>query len=107
MKIPFEQEFELYHYGESLCSQKARLGMAEKQLNYRSHHIVICDVAEQCQNLTEEYIRVNPKGIVPTLIHYGEQVFDAHEIIRYVDKIYPDSGVRLWPSDPERLSIAQ
>ena len=107
MKIPFEQEFELYHYGESLCSQKARLGMAEKQLNYKSHHIVICDVAEQCQNLTEEYIRVNPKGIVPTLIHYGEQVFDAHEIIRYVDKIYPDSGVRLWPSDPERLSIAQ
>ena len=107
MEIPFEQEFELYHYRESLCSQKARIGMAEKELNYKSHHIVICDVAEQCQSLSEEYIRVNPKGIVPTLIHFGEQVFHAHQIIRYVDKKYPDSGESVWPTDPKKAGIAQ
>ena len=41
MTIAHQQELELYHYSESFCSQKARLGMAEKDLNYKSNHIVI------------------------------------------------------------------
>ena len=105
--ISHDQEFELYHYGESLCSQKARIGMAEKNLEYKSHHIVICDVAEECQNLSEEYLEVNPRGVVPTLVHNGRQVFNAHHIIRYVDDNYPDNGQKLWPSDPARIKIAQ
>jgi len=48
--FPFEQELELYHYAESLCSQKARVGLAEKQLDYRSRHIVLCDIAEDSQS---------------------------------------------------------
>ncbi len=106
MTIAHEQELELYHYGESLCSQKARLGMAEKGLDYKSRHIVICDVAEECQNLSTDYLKVNPKGIVPTLVHKGEPVYDAHRIIKYVDEQYPDSGTRLWPEDEDRQQIA-
>lgn len=107
MTIPHEQEFELYHYKESLCSQKARAGMAEKGVDYKSHHIVICDLAEECENLSPPYLAVNPKGIVPTLVHNGEPVFDAHRIIRHVDEQYPDSGERLWPQDKERAEIAE
>ncbi|MEM7280651.1 MAG: glutathione S-transferase family protein [Pseudomonadota bacterium] len=104
--IPFEQELELYHYCESLCSQKARIGFVEKQLDYKSHHIVICDVAEECQNLDDDYLKVNPKGIVPTLVHHGQPVYDAHQIIRHIDLEYPDSGTRLWPTDTRELKIA-
>ncbi len=106
MAIAYEQEFELYHYGESLCSQKARIGLAEKSLDYKSHHIVICDVAEDCQNLTPEYLKVNPKGIVPTLVHKGRPVYDAHRIIKYADEQFPKRGARLWPEDEERRQIA-
>ena len=106
MTIAYEQEWELYHYSESLCSQKARLGLAEKGIDYKSRHIVICDVAEECQNLSPDYLRVNPKGIVPTLVHNGEPVYDAHRIIKYVDERYYDTGIRLWPEDEDRRQIA-
>lgn len=106
MTIAFEQEWELYHYSESLCSQKARLGLAEKGVDYKSHHIVICDVAEKCQNLKPDYLRVNPKGIVPTLVHKGTPVYDAHRIVKYVDEQCYDSGTRLWPEDEIRQQIA-
>lgn len=105
--IPFEQELELYHYAESLCSQKARVGLAEKQVPYRSNHIVICDVAEQCQNLDDDYLNVNPKGIVPTLVHNGKPVYDAHRIVRHVDRCYPDSGASLWPTAKDEVEIAE
>ena len=107
MLVYHEQEFELYHYDESLCSQKARLGLTEKKIDYKSHAIVICDVAEECQNLSEEYLKVNPKGIVPTLVHNGQPVYDAHRIIRYLDEKYPNSGERLWPTEAEKMTIAE
>lgn len=107
MVIPHKNEFELYHYGESLCSQKARIGMFEKNISYKSHHIVICDVSEECQNLNDEYLKVNPKGIVPTLVHNGVPIYDAHRIVRYVDEQYPDSGEKLWPEDPQLRVIAE
>lgn len=100
MTVPHQQPLELYHYKESLCSQKARIGLAEKHLPYKSHHIVICDIAAECQNLDEAYLQVNPKGIVPTLVHEGEPVFDAHRIVKYLDEKYPDHGEKLWPEDP-------
>jgi glutathione S-transferase len=81
--------------------------MAEKKLAYKSNHVVICDVAEECQNLSKEYFRVNPKGLVTTLVHNGEPVYDAHRIIRYVDEKYPESGENLWPSDPRLQAIAE
>lgn len=106
MTLPHDQDLELYHYAESLCSQKARIGMAEKGLAYKSHHIVICDIAAECQNLEADYLRINPKGVVPTLVHRGEPVYDAHRIIKHVDAAYPDSGEKLWPDDPKSQEIA-
>ena len=104
--IAHEQEFELYHCGESLCSQKARVGFLEKAVAFRSHHIMLCDIGSDCQNLSPEYLAVNPKGQVPTLVHNGKAVYDAHRIVKHVDDERPDSGVRLWPEEPRRRSWA-
>ncbi len=106
MSVPYEQELELYHVGESLCSQKARIGLAEKALPYKSNHTMICDINPNCQNLSPEYLQINPKGIVPTLVHNGEPVYDAHHIIKYLDTLYPQSGARLWPSEAASQDIA-
>ncbi len=104
--IAHEQEFELYHCNESLCSQKARVGLLEKAVAYRSHHIMLCDINADCQNLSPEYLAVNPKGQVPTLVHDGKAVYDAHRIVKHVDDARPDSGVRLWPEEPGRRQWA-
>ena len=98
---------EAYTYGESLCSQKVRVALAEKQLPYVSHHIYICDVAQNCQNLSPDYLKINPKGIVPTLVHNGESHFDAHRIIKYLDQTFPDHGEKIWPSDPKEAEFAE
>ncbi|RKZ08694.1 hypothetical protein DRQ32_08890 [bacterium] len=99
--IGHESEFELYHYHESLCSQMVRVGLEEKQLDWTSHPILLSEVARDGDNLTPEYLRINPKGQVPTLVHDGEPVYDSWEIIRYLDRLRPESGVRLVPDDDD------
>ena len=95
-----QSEFELYHYGESLCAQMVRIALAEKNISYKSHAMLLNEIAMDADNLTPEYLAVNPNGIVPTLIHKGVPIFDSWEIIKYLDKVQPDEGPNLWPSDP-------
>ncbi len=90
--IEHESQFELYHYHESLCSQMVRGALEEKQLDWTSHPILLSEVSRSGDNLTPEYLRVNPKGQVPTLVHDGEPVYDSWEIIRYLDRLRPESG---------------
>lgn len=98
--LPHEQEFELYHYQESLCSQMVRIALAEKGLEWKSHVIALEEVSLHGDNLSSEYLAINPKGQVPTLVHNGKPVYDSYEIIRYLDACAPESGSRLVPDDP-------
>ena len=101
------EEFELYHNCESLCSKKARLGFLEKRQPFGSHHIQLCDISPDCQNLSSDYLKVNPKGIVPTLMHNGQPVYDAHRIVKHLDEQRPKQGEALWPEDARRQELAQ
>lgn len=107
MAIPWQQEFELYHCNESLCSQKARLGFLEKVLAFKSHHIMLCDMNADCQNLSPEHLAINSKGQVPTLVHNGEPVYDAHRIVKHIDDAHPQSGERLWPTEAPQQALAE
>lgn len=98
--IPHQQEFELYHYQESLCSQMVRIALAEKGFAWKSHVIALEEVTLNGDNLSDEYLTINPKGQVPTLVHNGEPVYDSYEIIRYLDQHDPHAGTRLIPEDP-------
>ena len=57
----------LYHAGRSNCSARARLLIVEKDLPWTSHHVNIYER----ENVTPEYFGINPKGLVPTLVHDG------------------------------------
>lgn len=100
VSLPFEEEFELYHYQESLCSQMVRIALAEKGLPWRSHVVALEEVTLDGDNLTEAYLAINPRGQVPTLVHQGAPVYDSYEIIRYLDQCNPSAGARLVPDDP-------
>lgn len=98
--VPHEQELELYHYPESLCSQMVRIALAEKGYEWKSHPIFLEEVTLNGDNLSDAYLAINPKGQVPTLVHNGTPVFESYDIIRYLDRLDPDRGTRLIPGDP-------
>jgi glutathione S-transferase len=87
----------LYHFSMSNCSQKARLCLEEKELQWTSHPV------DQVHNehLTPEFIAINPKALVPVLVHDGVVVTESSDIIDYLDRHFPDPPLR--PSDPAEL----
>ena len=85
---------ELFNYPQSTCSQKVRLVLAEKQLEWTSRHLAI-DKGEQ---LEDWYLKINPNGVVPTLVHDGAPVHDSSVINEYLEDVFPARPVR--PADP-------
>ncbi|NJM18208.1 MAG: glutathione S-transferase family protein [Richelia sp. SM1_7_0] len=85
---------ELYCAPESLCSQKVKLVLAEKNLEWKSHLLNLLTF----ENLQPSYIRLNAKGVVPTLIHDGRVITDSIAIIRYLDEQFPHP--ELTPAEP-------
>lgn len=87
----------LYHAPPSFYSQIARLVLAEKGVSY------VDKLAAAGPPLFETYqpwyMRLNPGGTIPTLVHDQTAVPDSREILAYVDAKFP--GPALTPSDAE------
>lgn len=85
---------ELYHAHHSTCSQKVRLCLAEKGLGFESHLINLATK----EQLAPEYLKINPNGVVPSLIHDGLVVIDSSVICEYMDEVFPETP--LVPVEP-------
>jgi len=75
---------ELYHGGHTTCSRKARLCLREKGLAYTSHFLNLRGFEQH----TPAYLKLNPNGVVPTLIDDGEVVVDSMLTNEYLVKWY-------------------
>jgi len=64
--------------------------LEEKGLAWKNHHI---DLGKK-ENISEEYFGINPKGVVPSLVHDGEVVVESNDILAYLEEKYPDPGLR-------------
>ena len=84
----------LWHGELSSCSQRVRITLAEKGLEWESHIISIPDN----EHATPEYQAINPKGLVPAFIDNGTLLIESCDIIDYLDQKYPDPPLR--PADP-------
>ena len=76
---------ELYTHPMSPCAQKVRILLAEKGLDWQAHHIDLT----QKENLKPEYLKLNPLGVVPTLVDAGKVVIESSIICEYLDDAYP------------------
>lgn len=76
----------LYNAPQSTCSQKVRICLWEKELEFSEKKL---DLFKGDQ-LTPEYKVLNPNGVVPTLIHDDEIIIDSSVIIEYLDEAFPD-----------------
>lgn len=84
----------LYHGLASTCSKKARLALYEKGLEFESR-LVNLQAFEQHD---PEYVKLNPNGVVPTLVHDGQPIIESTLIIEYIDEVWPEPA--LSPADP-------
>ena len=92
---------ELYHNGLSSCSQKVRLVLAEKALDFASHPI---DLVSGGQH-DPEYVKLNPNHVVPTLVEDGRVLIESSLINEYLEDAYPE--VPLLPADPAERHAAR
>lgn len=81
---------ELYHNGMSTCSQKVRVTLAEKGLEFISHHFNL----RAGDQHNPDYLAINPNGVVPTLIHDGRVICESAVIDEYLDDVFPDPPLR-------------
>lgn len=87
---------ELYNHAVSTCSQKVRLVLAEKGLDYEAHWINLL-AGEQHD---PAYVKLNPNHVVPTLVHDGNVLIESRLINEYLDDAFPERP--LSPADPIR-----
>jgi glutathione S-transferase len=84
----------LYHNALSSCSQKVRLALDEKGLEFESR--VIDLLAGQQHD--PEYVKLNPSHVVPTLLDGDRVLLESTLINEYLEDAFPDHP--LLPSDP-------
>jgi len=100
---------ELYHNDMSVCAQKVRLVLAEKGIAPTLHHFNL----RKGDQFAPDYLKLNPNGVVPTLVHDGRVVIESTLIAEYLDEAFPAkplrpadlvdrAAMRIWASIPDQ-----
>ena len=79
-KVAPQTGIHLFHFSLSLCSMKVRQALAENAVDWTSH-LVLLPVYQQYE---PEYVRINPRCVVPTLVCNGKVTTDSPNILNYV-----------------------
>lgn len=86
---------ELYHHGSSVCAAKVRYALNMKGVVPDEMHYL--DILKGDQ-FDPAYLKINPKAVVPALVHNGQIINESTLICEYVDEVFP--GSKLIPDDP-------
>jgi glutathione S-transferase len=93
---------ELYHHGSSACAAKVRFALAEKRLSWSSRYVDIL----KGEQFTPEFLAVNPKAVVPVLVHDGATIIESTVICEYLEESFPANPI--YPSTPlERARVRE
>jgi glutathione S-transferase len=84
---------ELYHNINSVCAQKVRIALKEKGQDAEEHLLTL-----QGDQNDPSYMKLNPNGVVPTLVHDGNVIVESSLILYYIDEVFPDPP--LMPEQP-------
>jgi glutathione S-transferase len=86
----------LYHHGSSVCAGKVRLVLAEKSVVWNGIYVDIL----RGDQFDPAYMKLNPKAVVPTLVHDGRVIVESSVICEYLDEVFPVPPLK--PAAPER-----
>lgn len=79
----------LFTAHNSICTQKVFLTLVEKDLPWTSEYIDLF-TNEQYR---PEYLKLNPKGVVPTLVHEGRAIIESTLICEYLEETFPEPSL--------------
>ena len=85
---------EHYHNINSVCAQKVRIALIEKGLAAEEHLLTL-----RGDQFDPAYLKLNPNGVVPTLVHDGRAIIESSLILYYLDDAFPDRP--LMPKEPQ------
>jgi glutathione S-transferase len=91
---------ELYHHGSSACAAKVRFALAEKRLTWSTRYVDIL----KGEQFAPEFLALNPKAVVPVLVHDGAVIVESTVICEYLEETFPENA--LYPATPlERARV--
>lgn len=92
----------LYSHNLSVCVQKVRLALCEKGLEWEKRDIDLM----RSEQVSPDYLALNPKGVVPTLVHDGQPVIESTIILEYLEDAFPEHPLRPEkPIDRARMRV--
>ncbi|OAY69005.1 Glutathione S-transferase TCHQD, partial [Ananas comosus] len=74
---------QLYHHPYSMNSQKVRLALEEKGIDYTSYHVNPLTG----KNMDASFFRMNPSGKLPVFQNGAHVIFQTIDIILYIDRL--------------------
>jgi glutathione S-transferase len=78
----------LLHFQASSCSQKVRILLSEKGIPWTSHPVNLA----RFENTRPWFLGINPRGVVPVLVHDGAVHVESNDIMEYLDEHLPSSA---------------
>ncbi len=91
---------DLYHHGSSVCAAKVRFALGEKAIEWQGHYL---DILKGDQ-FDPQYMKLNPKAVVPTLVHDGAVFVESTVINEYIDDAFPETPLKP-PGAAERAAM--
>ena len=73
------------HYSGSSCSQKLRIFLNLKAIAWTSHLVDL----HSNENFRPWFLGINPRGLVPVLVHDGAVHIESNDIIQHLEKTFP------------------
>jgi glutathione S-transferase len=80
----------LYHGDTAVCAAKVRVTLAEKGIAWEGKRIDL----GRGEQFDPEYLKLNPNGVVPTLVHDGNVLVESTVINEYLDEAFPETPLR-------------
>jgi glutathione S-transferase len=88
-----DEVLELYHNINSDCAQKVRIALEEKGQKAKDHMMTLRGDQNE-----PAYMKLNPNGVIPTLVHDGQPIVESSLILYYIDDTFPEPP--LMPREP-------
>ena len=72
--------FTLYNAPQSTCSQRVRYCLHAKKIDFEERKLDLFNGDQ----LKPEYLKINPNGVVPALVHGDKSITDSSVILEYL-----------------------